>query len=172
VKRTLQLLAAMLAATVLGVASGLAVAQGPVSVGAPAAAPGQAPALSDAELVRSDRFRRLASELRCLVCQNQSLADSNAELAVDLRDEVVRLMRTGQDDQQIKRHLVDRYGDFVLYRPTFEPRNWALWLGPFVMLAIGAGVLWRMSRRRAHSVPGPVSREEAERIRRLLDDPS
>jgi cytochrome c-type biogenesis protein CcmH len=171
VNRVLRLLAGMLAATALGLASGLALAQAVAAPGT-AAAGTAAAELSDAELVRSDRFRRLASELRCLVCQNQSLADSNAELAVDLRDEVVRLMRTGQDDRQIKRHLFDRYGDFVLYRPTFEPRNWALWLGPFVMLAIGAGVLWRMSRRRTQSVPAPVSREEAERIRRLLDDPS
>jgi cytochrome c-type biogenesis protein CcmH len=122
------------------------------------------------EILRTDRFRRLAAELRCLVCQNQSLADSNAELAVDLRDEVVRLMQTGMDDAQIKRHLVDRYGDFVLYRPTLQPRNWALWAGPFVMLAIGALVVWRIGRRRA--APQPLSREETERIRRLLDDPS
>jgi cytochrome c-type biogenesis protein CcmH len=162
-----QWVAASASAILIAVVILVALAASPPATAQPAAPP---PAASDADLVRSDRFRRLAAELRCLVCQNQSLADSNAELAVDLRDEVVRLMRTGADDRQIKRHLVERYGDFVLYRPTFEPRNWALWLGPFLMLAVGAAVVWRTSRRRTQSVP--VSSEEAARIRRLLDDPS
>jgi cytochrome c-type biogenesis protein CcmH len=145
-------------------------------VGAAAAqpAPPTAPRPSDPhaeQLVQSERFRRLAGELRCLVCQNQSLADSNADLAGDLRDEVVRLMAAGSSDQQIKRHLVDRYGDFVLYRPTFAARNWALWAGPFVMLAIGALVLWRTSRRRTAARPATLSGEDAERVRRILDEP-
>jgi cytochrome c-type biogenesis protein CcmH len=144
----------------------LAQAAGP----APTQAAGPLAGATSEEILRTDRFRRLAAELRCLVCQNQSLADSNAELAVDLRDEVVRLMKLGMDDGQIKRHLVDRYGDFVLYRPTFEPRNWALWAGPFAMLAIGALVVWRIGRRRAE--PQRLSREETDRIRKLLDDPS
>jgi cytochrome c-type biogenesis protein CcmH len=189
-----RLLVSMLATTTLGVATGLAAAQAPgdaagkgpgggvASAPAAVAVPATVPAVStavspavspgpgDEELLRSDRFRRLSAELRCLVCQNQSLADSSAELAGDLRNEVVRLMRTGLDDPQIKRHLVERYGDFVLYRPAFEPRNWALWLGPFAMLAIGAVVLWRMSRRRTAAVR--PSREDTERVRRLLDDPS
>jgi cytochrome c-type biogenesis protein CcmH len=188
-----RLLVSMLATTTLGVATGLAAAQAPgdaagkgpgggvASAPAAVAVPATVPAVStavspavspgpgDEELLRSDRFRRLSAELRCLVCQNQSLADSSAELAGDLRNEVVRLMRTGLDDPQIKRHLVERYGDFVLYRPAFEPRNWALWLGPFAMLAIGAVVLWRMSRRR--TATARPSREETERVRRLLDDP-
>jgi cytochrome c-type biogenesis protein CcmH len=179
-------LVAMLTATILGVATGLAAAQAPgnsagtapgtgaasapAAVAVPATAPAVAPGPGDDALLRSERFRRLAAELRCLVCQNQSLADSSAELAGDLRNEVLRLMRTGLDDPQIKRHLVERYGDFVLYRPAFEPRNWALWLGPFAMLAIGAVVLWRMSRRR--TATARPSREETERVRRLLDDPS
>jgi cytochrome c-type biogenesis protein CcmH len=157
-------LRASLAAGVVAVATVLGAGAVTAQTTAPTATP------TAEEIVRTDRFRRLAAELRCLVCQNQSLADSNADLAVDLRDEVVRLMRTGMDDGQIKRHLVDRYGDFVLYRPTLGPRNWALWAGPFVMLAIGALVVWRIGRRRA--APQQLSREETERIRRLLDDPS
>jgi cytochrome c-type biogenesis protein CcmH len=158
----------VLAASFLSLSLSLAAA-GPSS--STAAAAGVSPEHAQ-QLVRSDRFRQLAAELRCLVCQNQSLADSNAELATDLRDEVVRLMAAGNTDSQIKRHLVDRYGDFVLYRPTFAARNWALWAGPFVMLAIGAIVLWRMTRGRAAAPEpqAPLTPEESARIRRILAD--
>jgi cytochrome c-type biogenesis protein CcmH len=124
------------------------------------------------QLARSERFRTLAAELRCLVCQNQTLADSNAELAVDLRNEVLRQMATGKDDAQIKSHLVARYGEFVLYRPTFSVRNIALWTGPAVLLAIGATVLWRTSRRRSAPMAAPGGDVEARlaRVDRLLDD--
>ncbi len=126
------------------------------------------------QLVRSERFRALAAELRCLVCQNQTLADSNAELAIDLRNEVLRQMASGKDDRQIKAHLVGRYGEFVLYRPTFSVRNLALWAGPAVLLAIGATVLWRTSNRRrptpaAGTVPTDMDARLA-RVDRLLDD--
>lgn len=128
-------------------------------------------------LVRTERFRGLAAELRCLVCQNQSLADSNADLAVDLRNEVVRLMREGFDDRQIKTHLVERYGDFVLYRPQWAAKNLLLWVGPFAMLLLGAGVVWSMTRRRGRAelqaaTPTPVtlSAADRERIERLLRD--
>lgn len=126
------------------------------------------------QLVRSERFRTLAAELRCLVCQNQTLADSNAELAIDLRNEVLRQMASGKDDRQIKAHLVERYGEFVLYRPTFSARNLALWAGPAVLLAIGATVLWRTSSRRratpaAGTGPTDVDARLA-RVDRLLDD--
>jgi cytochrome c-type biogenesis protein CcmH len=123
-------------------------------------------------LVRSERFRTLAAELRCLVCQNQTLADSSADLAVDLRNEVLRQMAAGKDDAQIKSHLVARYGEFVLYQPTFSVRNLALWAGPAVLLAIGAAVLWRMSRRRTASMPGAAGDVDARlaRVERLLDD--
>ena len=99
-------------------------------------------------LMKTERFRRLASELRCLVCQNQSLEDSNAPLAYDLREEVVKLMAGGRNDRQIKSYLVDRYGEFVLYRPALSGRNALLWFGPFVLLAIGALAWWRLGRRR------------------------
>jgi len=83
------------------------------------------------------RFQQLVRELRCLVCQNQNLADSDAELAKDLRAEVFELMRSGKDDAQIKQFLTDRYGDFVLYKPPVKPGTWLLWFGPLLMLAIG-----------------------------------
>jgi cytochrome c-type biogenesis protein CcmH len=104
------------------------------------------------ELLQSDRFRQLAAELRCLVCQNQSLADSNADLATDLRNEVLRQMSAGRDDTQIKHNLVERYGEFVLYRPAYSSRNLALWAGPAVLLALGAVVVWRISRTRQTSL--------------------
>ena len=123
--------------------------------------------------LRSDRFRTLAAELRCLVCQNQTLADSGAELAVDLRNEVLRQMAAGKDDAQIKSHLVARYGEFVLYRPTFGAHTIALWLGPAVLLAIGAIVLWRLARRPSSLPSGaapPDAQARLERIDRLLED--
>lgn len=106
------------------------------------------------QLLQSDRFKRLASELRCLVCQNQTLADSNAELAGDLRAEVLRQMATGKDDAAIKTHLVERFGEFVLYRPTLSAHNIGLWAGPAVLAGIAGLALWRMTRMRR--LPGPV----------------
>lgn len=105
-------------------------------------------------LLRSERFRKLASELRCLVCQNQTLADSSAELAGDLRQEVLRQMASGKDDAAIKSHLVDRFGEFVLYRPTLNAHNLGLWAGPLVLAALGGLVMWRFTRRRNLSKPG------------------
>ena len=125
------------------------------------------------QLLRSERFRNLASELRCLVCQNQTLADSNADLAIDLRNEVLRQMAAGRDDAQIKSHLVARYGEFVLYRPVLSPRTLALWIGPAVLLAIGALVLWRLSRSRRRSAataPHGDLQARLAQVDRLLDE--
>ncbi len=97
--------------------------------------------------VDPDRMRNLEKELRCLVCQNQSIADSHAPLAADLRQELERLMREGKTDDEIRAWMVERYGDFVLYRPPFKPLTWALWLGPFLLLAFGGLVIYRMSSR-------------------------
>jgi cytochrome c-type biogenesis protein CcmH len=127
-----------------------------------------------AEMLRTDRFRHLAAELRCLVCQNQTLADSGADLAIDLRNEVLKQMAAGRDDREIKDHLVERYGEFVLYRPEFSARNLALWVGPAVLVAIGAIVVWRLARRRGTESAAPVPLDEMRmrRIERLLgDDP-
>jgi cytochrome c-type biogenesis protein CcmH len=92
------------------------------------------------------RLVAISEELRCLVCQNESLASSHAELAQDLREEVRGLMRQGKSDAEVKQFLVQRYGDFVLYRPEFKPLTYFLWVGPFVLLALGLLVLWRVLR--------------------------
>jgi cytochrome c-type biogenesis protein CcmH len=94
------------------------------------------------------RLKRLESELRCLVCQNQTLADSNAPLAEDLRREVRALAVTGKNDEEIKQYLVARYGDFVLYQPPLKTTTWLLWFGPFALLLLGAGVWYAIARRR------------------------
>ncbi len=98
------------------------------------------------------RFHDLAAGLRCVQCQNQSLADSNAQIAQDLRREVLLLMQQGKDDAQIKTFLVQRYGEFVLYQPPLQPATWLLWGGPLLFLLIGAIVLWRLVRRRSATV--------------------
>lgn len=95
------------------------------------------------------RFHRLTAELRCVMCQNQSLADSNAQIAHDLRREVLDLMRQGRTDAEIKRFLVDRYGEFVLYKPEMSPGTWLLWFGPAVLVLAGGAIVLRIVRRRS-----------------------
>lgn len=95
------------------------------------------------------RFHALTAELRCVMCQNQSLADSNAQIAHDLRHEVLELMRQGHSDAEVKQFLVARYGEFVLYRPRVESKTWLLWFGPALLLALGGVVVARMARRRS-----------------------
>ena len=95
------------------------------------------------------RFHRLATELRCVMCQNQSLADSNAQIAHDLRREVLGLMREGRSDAEIEQFLVARYGEFVLYRPRVEAKTWLLWFGPALLLLAGGFVVARIVRRHA-----------------------
>ncbi len=105
------------------------------------------------------RFQALAKELRCLVCQNESLADSTAGLAQDLRRDLIEQMRTGADDRQIKAYLTDRYGDFILYKPPVKPTTWLLWFGPAAMFAVALFVLIRVVRRN-----GPVVGDDAADI--------
>lgn len=113
------------------------------------------------------RYDKLAHELRCLVCQNQTLADSNAELAADLRHQVETMIQAGRSNDEIKAYLVQRYGDFVLYRPPVQRNTWLLWLGPFALLLVGAFVWWRVQRRgRPATAPSP----DLDRARRLLDE--
>lgn len=102
------------------------------------------------------RFHALVSELRCVMCQNQSLADSNAQIAVDLRREVLELMRQGKSDAEIKDFLVARYGEFVLYRPPVRGATWLLWLGPGLLLLAGGVVLVRIVRRRSRAAQVPA----------------
>lgn len=97
------------------------------------------------------RFRHLAAELRCVMCQNQSLADSSAPIAKDLRQEVFELMRAGRSDDEIKTFLVDRYTDFVLYKPPLDERTWWLWFAPMLILLAGALTVAVIVRRRAKS---------------------
>ncbi|MCA3183659.1 MAG: cytochrome c-type biogenesis protein CcmH, partial [Cupriavidus sp.] len=101
--------------------------------------------MSDAEL--DARVHALSQQLRCLVCQNQTLADSNADLAVDLRRQMRAQLAQGASDTAIKEYLVQRYGDFVLYDPPFKRSTWLLWLGPFGLLVGVAGWLWWRWRR-------------------------
>jgi cytochrome c-type biogenesis protein CcmH len=116
------------------------------------------------------RMEKLTKELRCLVCQNETLADSQADLAQDLRREVREKMREGMTDEQIKAYLVHRYGDFVLYRPPMKSTTWLLWFGPFLLLAGGiAGLVYFLQRRRRTLPEEALSAEEAARVKSLLD---
>ena len=95
------------------------------------------------------RFRALATSLRCVMCQNQSLADSDALIAHDLRREILAMMREGQSDAQIRAFLVTRYGEFVLYKPRVEPATWLLWFGPLALLLAGGATVGVIVRKRA-----------------------
>ncbi|MGY0559708.1 cytochrome c-type biogenesis protein [Luteimonas sp. A277] len=106
------------------------------------------------DAAEEDRFRQLVVELRCVMCQNQSLADSNAQIAHDLRREVLSLMRQGMNDNEVRDFLVARYGEFVLYRPRVSANTWLLWFGPGVLLLAGAVVVVRTVRKRSSAVAG------------------
>jgi cytochrome c-type biogenesis protein CcmH len=118
------------------------------------------------------RARAVSAELRCLVCQNQSIDDSDAPLAKDLRILVRERIMAGDDDRAVKNWLVSRYGEFVLLRPSFSAHNLILWLSPFAILAIGGVVAMRTIRRRgtrAAAAEAPLSAEESERLARILE---
>jgi len=106
------------------------------------------------------RFQTLTRELRCLVCQNENLADSNADLARDLRHEVFDLMQQGKSDDEIKQYLVDRYSDFVLYDPPVKSSTVLLWFGPLAILLAGAVVVVVTVRRRSRAAPVAVQDEK------------
>lgn len=113
-------------------------------------------------------FRELIAKLRCLVCQNESLAASQADLAQDLRMEVYKMMRAGKSQDEILGFLVDRYGDFVLYEPPLKPSTYVLWFGPFVLIGIGAAVLARALLRKKATPEQDISDDERQRLRKLL----
>ena len=119
-------------------------------------------------LETEQRIRKLEEKLRCLVCQNQTLADSNAELAGDLRAQVREQVKAGKSDEQIVDFLVARYGDFVLYRPPFKATTIALWAGPFVFLILGLWILLRRVARRPAPEP-QLSEAERARAAKLLE---
>jgi cytochrome c-type biogenesis protein CcmH len=114
------------------------------------------------------RVTALATELRCLVCQNQTLADSNAPLAVDLRNQIREQLKSGKSEQDVMDFMVARYGDFVLYRPPLKATTIALWAGPFVFLGLGAWLLVRLLRRRVAAAP-ELSDAERARAAKLLE---
>lgn len=119
-----------------------------------------------------ERFRDLTQELRCPKCQNQDIADSNAPIAADLRREIFRMLGEGKSNQQIVDFMVDRYGDFVRYKPALSGRTWLLWFGPGILLAGGFVVLALIvRRRRSAAVQGAneLSAEERERLAKLLE---
>lgn len=129
---------------------------------------GEARPLADDPVVE-ERLKKLAVELRCLVCQNQTLADSNAPLAEDLRREVREMIAKGMSDQEIIDFLVSRYGDFVLYRPPMKATTSLLWLGPFVLLAGGGIALVIALKRRNQKVAvKAMTEEEHRRVEQLL----
>ena len=116
------------------------------------------------------QVQRLASQLRCLVCQNQTLADSHAELAQDLVQEIREMAAKGMTDKEIIDYLVARYGDFVRYRPPLKASTVLLWLGPFaLLLAGGFGLFIQLRRRQAMVVDSPLTEEEARKVSELLN---
>ena len=117
------------------------------------------------------RARNISADLRCLVCQNQSIDDSDASLAKDLRVLVRERLKAGESDQQIRSYLVARYGNFILLKPPFEWDTALLWLAPFALFALGAGAVLRNARqKRTEAAPAAaLSAEESERLKKLLD---
>ena len=111
------------------------------------------------------RARALFSQIRCLVCQNESIDDSEAPLAADLRHLVRQQVASGRSDADIERFLVARYGEFVLMQPAFSPANAALWLTPFVIVGLGGAVLWLRRRRDVEPLEPPLAPDEEERLR-------
>ena len=133
----------------------------------PAYANEAAPAAQDPAL--EQRVMRLTAELRCLVCQNQSLADSHADLAIDLKNQVRSQMRAGKSDAEIREFMVARYGDFVLYNPPLKTTTLFLWVGPFVLLAAaGLALGFYLRRRRERLTEGELTPEQRVHVEALL----
>jgi len=121
--------------------------------------------------VVEQRLISISEEMRCLVCQNESLAGSRSDLAQDLRREIRSLIKEGKTDSEIRAFMVERYGDFVLYRPPVKPITWLLWIGPFVLLIAGiAALLQYLRRRNSQIVDAGLSEEQNKRVDALLRD--
>ena len=124
---------------------------------------------SAADPVLEERVLKLSKELRCLVCQNETLADSRADLAEDLRGQIREQMKAGKSDKEIVAYLTQRYGKFILYNPPIDPTTYLLWFGPFVLLLAGLFMLFRYVRqRRALIIEQPLSADERLRAQALL----
>ncbi len=119
---------------------------------------------------KEQQYKHLVTELRCLVCQNQNLADSNAELAQDLRQEIYEMIQAGASQQEIIDFMVNRYGDFVLYRPPFKKSTAFLWIGPFLILTIGLLALVLFIRKHRRAAPPVLDAEARARARQMLND--
>lgn len=117
---------------------------------------------------QEQRYKFLINELRCLVCQNQNLADSNAELAQDLRNQVYKMINENQSDQAILDFMVTRYGDFVLYRPPFKATTFLLWAGPFIILLLGLSILIFFIRKRKQTLMPEINERDKEKLKNLL----
>ena len=132
---------------------------------------GQALDVAKPDPVVEARLKALGEELRCLVCQNQTIADSAAPLALDLRNQIRAQIAQGRSDDEIRAYMVDRYGDFVLYKPPFKAATALLWVGPFALLAVGVGVLVVVLKRRnaAPEAPAPDARARRAEVAALLE---
>ena len=169
--RIVLLAGSLLAATVLW-AQGNNPPGATVSSPGASAAPRASPLAADPAL--EERVQRIAADLRCLVCQNESIAASRADLAKDLRDQVREQLRAGRSEREILDYMVARYGDFVRYSPPVKPSTWLLWAGPFVLLAGTLAALggWIRQRRR-QGAAAPLTASEQQRARTLLErDPA
>jgi cytochrome c-type biogenesis protein CcmH len=144
-------------------------AEPPPAAQAPMPAVAQ-PVIADAAI--EARLTRLSRELRCVVCQNEALSESPADLAGAMRQEIRDLMRAGKTDQEVLDFLTARYGDFVLFRPPFKPLTYLLWVGPFVFLAFGGLVWFAALRARRTLKTAPVSSAQLATAARLLDEQS
>jgi cytochrome c-type biogenesis protein CcmH len=115
-------------------------------------------------------FNKLSNELRCLVCQNQAISDSNADLAKDLRDEIYGMLQQGMSEEEIVEFMVARYGDFVLYNPPLKPMTWLLWFGPAFALLAGFFFVVRIINRQKKSAVADMTGEEIERLKALQSE--
>lgn len=132
---------------------------------------GEAKPLADDPVVEQ-RMIKIAEEMRCLVCQNESLAGSHADLAEDLRREIRDQIRAGKSDQEVMEFMVSRYGDFVRYRPPVKPETWLLWFGPFLLLLLGMLVLVRSLRKRSTESPAVLDQSQRESVKKMLEEQS
>jgi cytochrome c-type biogenesis protein CcmH len=131
----------------------LVLVAGFIALAHPAFAIDPAPPFDDP--VREQRYRHLIHEIRCLQCQNETIADSRADLAADMRREIREMIANGASDADVIRFLTDRYGDFVLYRPPLQANTVALWVAPIVLVGIGFVVVWRVTARHRSEPEGP-----------------
>jgi len=118
---------------------------------------------------QEQRYKHIIDELRCLVCQNQNISGSNAGLAKDLRKQVYKMIQAGDEDEAIFDFMVTRYGDFVLYRPPFKASTFLLWVGPFIIFAIGLFVLIRFIGQRKKKVVSELSDDDKEKLKKLMN---